>query len=307
LAIFPGADPNRLERYQLDRRLTDVAVVQPQNKFENPESKFEHGWYTFRLLVKRQSMTALIDGRKVFETRIAAEADPWLALVCHGDQAGAARRIQISGSPQVPATLNISATSDLSGWLAGEYGDVITGNDPDWLNLGGEISGRVRRGAAGSEEESVLRYNRPMVEDGRISYEFYYEPGRAMVHPALDRLAFLIEPGGVKVHRLSDGAYDRDGTAPEETPDEPEKGRGPTTVRLTARAWNRLVVDLTGDRVSLTLNGQIIDERKLDPINQRSFGLFHFAGQTEVRVRNVVYVGGWPQALPDSVRTRKSP
>ena len=128
-----------------------------------------------------------------------------------------------------------------------------------------------------------------------------------MVHPALDRLAFLIEPGGVKVHRLSDGAYDRDGTAPEETPDEPEKGRGPTTVRLTARAWNRLVVDLTGDRVSLTLNGQIIDERKLDPINQRSFGLFHFAGQTEVRVRNVVYVGGWPQALPDSVRTRKSP
>jgi hypothetical protein len=78
-------------------------------------------------------------------------------------------------------------------------------------------------------------------------------------------------------------------------------------VRLTARAWNRLVVDLTGDRVSLTLNGQIIDERKLDPINQRSFGLFHFAGQTEVRVRNVVYVGGWPQALPDSVRTRKSP
>ena len=60
-----------------------------------------------------------------------------------------------------------------------------------------------------------------MLEDGQIAYEFYYEPGKVMVHPALDRLAFLLEPDGVKIHRLTDGAYERTGLTPDNTATSP--------------------------------------------------------------------------------------
>ena len=65
-----------------------------------------------------------------------------------------------------------------------------------------------------------------MLEDGRIDYEFYFDPGKVMVHPALDRLAFLIEPEGVKIHRLTDGAYERSGLPPDNICDEPRKPPG---------------------------------------------------------------------------------
>jgi hypothetical protein len=53
----------------------------------------------------------------------------------------------------------------------------------------------------------VLQYHRPMLEDGEIEYEFYFDPDRVMVHPALDRLAFLIEPESVAIHWMTDAQY----------------------------------------------------------------------------------------------------
>jgi hypothetical protein len=123
-----------------------------------------------------------------------------------------------------------------------------------------------------------------------------------MVHPALGRLAFLLEPDGVKVHLLTDGAYERSGLTADNARDEPECRRGPTSLPLKPSAWNQLVLSVTGDKVTLELNGQPIYERLIEPLNQRSFGLFHYADQTQVRVRNVSYQGNWPQSLPASLK-----
>jgi hypothetical protein len=141
-----------------------------------------------------------------------------------------------------------------------------------------------------------------MVEDGRIAYEFYSDPGKVMVHPALDRLAFLLEPDGVKTHWLTDGAHERSGLSPDNNREEPENRRGPASVPLKPGAWNRLVLSLTGDRVTLQLNDQAIYEHTLELNNQRSFGLFHYADETQVRVRNVTYQGNWPRSLPTGLR-----
>ena len=62
--------------------------------------------------------------------------------------------------------------------------------------------------------------------------------------------------------------------------------------------WNKLKLILTGDMLTLELNDQLIYERKIDPTNQRHFGLFHDSGNGQVRVRNVVYRGDWPKLLP---------
>ena len=58
---------------------------------------------------------------------------------------------------------------------------------------------------------------------------------------------------------------------------------------------------LEGDKVTIELNGQPVFERQLEPENQRTFGLFHYADETQVRVRNVTYQGNWPRTLPASL------
>jgi hypothetical protein len=73
---------------------------------------------------------------------------------------------------------------------------------------------------------------------------------------------------------------------------------------LKPQAWNQLVLKLTGDTIALELNGQPIYERPIEAVNQRTFGLFHFADQTQVRVRNVSYQGNWPRQIPSGLRPR---
>ena len=141
-----------------------------------------------------------------------------------------------------------------------------------------------------------------MLEDGAIADEFYCAPGKVLTHPALDRLTFLLEPDGVKIHRLTDAPYERTGLTPENASVEPETRRGPASLPLKPDAWNAATLTLSGDKVTLTLNGELVAERVLEPGNSRSFGLFHFADETEARIRNVTYRGDWPKKLPPSLR-----
>jgi hypothetical protein len=137
-----------------------------------------------------------------------------------------------------------------------------------------------------------------VLEDGEIEYEFYYLPGKVMVHPALDRLTFLLEPDGVKIHWLTDAGHDRTGLAPENVTIEEKNRRGPAKLPLKPDAWNKLKLSVAGNTVTLKLNDVGIYQRDLEPTNQRTFGLFHYADDTEVRVRNAVYRGQWPTKLP---------
>ena len=200
-----------------------------------------------------------------------------MTILSQGMEAGTVRNLAITGSPTIPQKLNLSAAPDLAGWLPDEYLESSNGDNADWDKLGEEITCRLRQDAPGSKQESLLVYHRPILEDGRIEYEFYSDPGKMMVHPALGRMAFLLEPDGVKIHLLTDGVYERTGLSPDNTADEPESRRGPASIPLKPKAWNRLAISLEGDRVALALNDQPIYDRAIDPVNQRTFGLFHFA------------------------------
>jgi hypothetical protein len=137
-----------------------------------------------------------------------------------------------------------------------------------------------------------------MLEDGAIEYEFYYRPGESHCHPALDRLAFLLEPAGVRMHWITDDRYDRTGLSADNAFDEPQYRRGGPMLPLKANAWNRVALNLQGDVVRLSLNGQLVYQRPLEPTNQRTFCVFHYADQTEARVRHIAWRGEWPRELP---------
>jgi hypothetical protein len=137
------------------------------------------------------------------------------------------------------------------------------------------------------------------VEDAAIEYEFYYEPGKTLAHPALDRLTFLLDPAGVAIHWLTDAQYERTSLAAKNVTVEKQNRRGEGPVQLKVKEWNRVRLVLVGDQVTLSVNGTEIYQRPLEPTNQRIFGLFHYADETAVRVRKVRYSGQWPKKLPE--------
>ena len=296
VGVAPLDNPRKLERFKIGSTFSELVLSPPREKLGD--------WCPFRLVVKGGRLTAFMNGRNVYEASNPPEGDPWLALLWRGTETGAARRITITGNPRVPEKLKLSTLPELTGWLTDEYGKA-PGNLADWDQRGEELTGALRDSDAGSKQESVLRYHRPLLEDGQIDYEFYFDPGKQMVYPALDRLAFLVEPDGIKIHRLTDGAHERSGLAPDNTCEEPQNRRGPGSIPWKARAWNRLALRIAGDRVTIELNGQSIFERPIEPENQRTFGLFHFADETGARVRNVSYEGSWARSLPESLRAGK--
>jgi hypothetical protein len=261
--------------------------------------------YDYRLVVEDDVYAAYINGRKFHEQRLPTDRDPWLALYQPASHSGVARKLAITGRPSVPESLELSKLTDLTGWLpyypvaaasrqATSQAEYLT----VWEKRGEEIRGERRRPLDGGRRESLLRYHRPLLEDGVLEYEFFYDADKTMVCPALDRLVFLLRGDGVAIHWLTDVPYDRTGLSPANVTVESANRRGPAALPLVAGEWNHMKLALEGDRVTLGLNGVEIYARSLERTNQRVFGLFHYADETEARVRNVNYRGDWPRQLP---------
>jgi tetratricopeptide (TPR) repeat protein len=297
VAFAVSADAKQVIRQEVGRS-TDIRTPlaeKPKDFGPNVE---------YKLIVKDSVMTAFVNGQQVHTEPLPAAVDPWLAIeTTTANQTGMIKNVQITGAPTVPGEINLSAALALEGWRADYYGeraatvDRNSGQASEWSKKGEEIVATRLSNAAGSFRESVLQYHRPLLEDGEVEYDFYYEPGKTEVHPALDRLAFLLAPDGVKTHWLTDAQHERTGLAPDNS--EPAAGSRPAP--LKAGDWNKLKLTLRGDEAILFVNGTEVARRKIDPTNQRTFGLFRFADASGVRVRNVVHRGNWPRALPPLV------
>ena len=188
---------------------------------------------------------------------------------------------------------------------------TINPDDFDWSAKDGVIEGRrlvtsspaLRRsgglsGGDSSTNQSRLYYFRPLRDGDVLSYEFFCEPEQVMVHPSIDRLAFLLDPEGVRLHWMTSGAQDATGIPSDNTAEEPENRLGPAKLPLKPGDWNSMAVAMVGDLVTLELNGQAVYRRTIEPTNSRQFGLYHDKSQTSARVRNVVLRGNWPESLP---------
>ncbi len=308
-------------------------------------------WHDYKVVVKDGRYTSFVNGQTLYETDLPEQPDPWLAVVgLAGHSSRAVRDIVISGKPEIPRELDLLAPTDLKGWMTDYYGntwgqspftwklDEVVLTSPQTLDAN---PSRDRR-----KVENIIRYHRPMLEDGEVSYEFYYDPevklaapasnqlsylganqpkrtikGKTLVHPVLDRMVCLLEPDGVKIHWLTDGRWDRTGlmadNVAESLRDSDSNGahRAQTrknvnratagasrsdaaTLPLKPREWNAIKFATKGDTLTIELNGDIVFARDIEPTNLRHFGLFHYANESDVRVRNIRYRGDWPTELP---------
>ncbi len=274
--------------------------------------------YQLRLQVKDGWLKAYVDGRELVAEKIGTNPDPWLMLHCSAKNSGVVRNLKIMGQPTVPDQIDLLAGSDLGMWASYDGTGVMSqsirsfdGNTGSWSKRGEEMHHFGKKPDPPEEgdpvrprhrSEAAVFYQRPLLEDGVVEYEFFYDPEAAHVSPALDRLVFMLEPNGVKLHWLTDGAYDKSKVAFDNTVDEPSSRRGPSRLPLSPKAWNKVRLAVAGDIVKVALNGTEVYERSVEPTNQRTFGFFHYTDRTEARVRSVLHRGAWAKQRPENER-----
>ncbi len=255
-------------------------------------------WFHVQIQCQNGIGRIMANGRQLYEVKLPPDYDPWIGGRFWHRYHGGIRDIMITGTPEIPESLNLVHDKQMTGWAA-YYEQRNFEALESWLvddddNLIGE---RIQN-PVDANYERLLRYHRPMLEDGTIEYEFYYRPESQHVHPTLDRLTFLLDPDAIRIHWCTDGAFDRTGLSPLNVTDEPEHQLHTGPLPLKVNDWNRLKLNLTGDIVTLVLNDAPVFRRQLEPSNMRRFGFFHFPGRTGARVRNVVWTGNWPKQLP---------
>jgi len=272
-------------------------------------------WVHYRSVVKDCVCREFVNGRLLLTRPLRETQFPWLAIRSPYWASTSVRDIRLTGSPTIPDRISLSSDPELSGWVRYHL-DSVGGPTDDWrfdksLGPDGGISARRKVEYSGMFQESLLRYHRPLLEDGVIEYEFEYQPGRTNVAPAIGHRAFLIEPDGIRLHQITNGVWDTTGLDPLNRSDVMSNASSATAFPLQT-GWNALRLIVRGNQLSVELNRQPVLKTALVPNNDapgeqehrlasgsnRMFGLFHFADQTDVRIRNMFWSGDWPKSLP---------
>lgn len=256
-------------------------------------------WVKCRIVFLDNKLRFQVNEQTVYQTTLTRLPDPWIFFRCKGSGKGAIRNIRLSGDYSIPDTFKPDTSVYLHGWSPHYYNESVGSGNP-WAGKSDVILATSHE-SSGINVESILQYHRPMQEDGKIRYEFFYEPGKTLLHPALGRLAFLLdETQGVLLHQLTDERYDYTGLMADNQLREPQH-QLTEKLPLQAGAWNAMTIALKGDEVTLKLNEVDVYRRTLPAHNTRIPGLFHYKDQTGGQVRNITWSGSWPQKVPESV------
>ena len=262
-----------------------------------PKLSLVGDWSRHRAVMHDGQRHSYFNGRLLQTEPVRQHQFPWVAFRSPYFANGRVRNVHITGSPEIPQTISLSSDPDLSGWVRFHL-DNIGGVEPDWdyekpAGYPGEIVALRKTRFQDTFQESLLRYFRPMAEDGVMEYEFFYSPNTVHVHPALDQMVYLIEPDQVSLHQATNGIHDASGLDPLN-----RVAVSPPVACPLVLGWNQLKLEVIGDLVQIVLNRTKVYQGKISAGNDRTFGLFHYADQTDVRVRNMQWTGNWPRVLP---------
>jgi len=252
-----------------------------------------------RILVEGNTITTLINGKEIHQDELPAPPDPWVVLQMNDRRhIGTIRDLQIVGTPEIPEEINLLETAGWWAWRADYYSEWHSHDENSgapYIKRGEELVGNLRKDRTSSPIESLMLYSRPMLEDGVIEFETFYEPGKFEIHPVLGETAYLLEKDGVATHHLTAAQWETSPIALDNR--QPLSDTAPPWVE---NGWNKVRLTLKGDKVTINVNGtEVASDTTGLPTGERFFGLFRYSDQTECRVRNLVYRGAWPTTLPE--------
>lgn len=146
--------------------------------------------------------------------------------------------------------------------------------------------------------EGLVRYLRPLYGSEQISLEFYHEPGKLSLAPALGRIALLLDESKVALHWITSDPTGNTTGFDETNRIVDDRVEQLKPIALKNNDWNQMTLRLEGETVTLSLNGEDVYRRVWEAEAGRQFGLFHDPTQYHVRARNMQLSGDWPETLP---------
>lgn len=236
------------------------------------------------------------------------KSSPWIGLRSVGNNRPVFRNLKIKGKPSIPRGVRLADGNQLRGWQSGFFGETqpsfdvdtpkIIDSSFDWMIKADEIIGGKHEQTAGASQ-GLLQYQRPLLDGESITYEFLHEGKDSVVHPAVGRLAFLLEPTGVRVRWITTGQNEWTGLEADNASLEPLNRRGSRPLPLVETQWNSVSVQMTAENLLVSVNGELVYQRPRDDSDKTTFGLYRENRSSECRVKNIVMTGDWPETLPE--------
>ncbi len=275
---------------------------------------------TVRVTPQRLQMSG--NNEVLFEDDQPSGNSPFLML--RTTWLSAFRNLRIVGNPVIPREVRLLDHDRMEGWVTSFYNESqpstltartnktpeIQPADFDWAVKDDVLHGRrlseqqqAARQSGYQHGESWAYFHRPLRDGERIRYEFFYQPGNDAIeaHPTLDRLVFLLDPDGVKLHWLTTNTSQADATpwiATDNRVEEPAHRRGPPKLPLKPGAWNTATLEILNQTVLVALNDTLVYLRPVEPSWGTRFGFYHDRAGTTARIRNIVLSGNWPAWSP---------
>ena len=157
-----------------------------------------------------------------------------------------------------------------------------------------------------------IYYQRPLCDGETLELEFYQdrkpEPIKGKlrtlpcsISPTIGRTAMLLDQPDVALRWIAgEGEKEWLGTDPEQRVIDPN-ARQLSKAQFRERDWNALSIRWANGVGTLSINGQPVYERKWETNTAPQFGFYHNPNASQVRVRNIILTGDWPETLPDNL------
>jgi tetratricopeptide (TPR) repeat protein len=254
-----------------------------------------------RVAVDGSKAITYVNDTKIHEESLGLAPSPWLVLhAASSANSGTIQNLRLIGQPEIPSSISLIDTFNPACWRADLYGESISfdgsKDDAVWRRVGEELVGGLLEDNSVRPSEALLTYQRPLMEDGSIDFEFYFIPNESEVHPAIGKTVFLLRASGAKRRQLTRGMWETNNLLAD---NESAIEGAAASIPLKANDWNRVRVTLSGDQAAITVNDVEAAKLKVDESPAaRFFGLYRDASQTRCRLRKLVYTGKWAQQLP---------
>ena len=255
---------------------------------------------------------------------LSSQAFPFFGLCSFYHRATTFDSLKIEGDISIPRSVDL-LSPDLVGWstkftsqrlppihfMPERTSGAPTPQEPEWRVVDGVLESVEQETAAAkanaqtvAQEPTVVRrqgliqYLRPLCDGEEIALEFYHEPDKFTLIPAVGRIALELSQPQVGLHLIAPHYAPSWHGIPSEHRVVDENAKQLEPIQLTSGDWNQLAVRLDGDVLTLKINGKAVYQRAWEPEVGRQFGLFHDPTESHIRVRNVRLTGPWPEQLP---------
>jgi tetratricopeptide (TPR) repeat protein len=268
-------------------------------------------------------MQYILNNQVVYEEELSGTS-PWITLCTEYPRATVFRNPRFSGNPSIPREVTLVQGDRMDGWNTSFFAESqprrrLMAQKPkdendavarsqrqepaefDWRAEDGLLLGRAKGDLATAQ--SWIYYHRPLRDRESFSYSFYYVPGQFVAHPTIGRIGLLLEPEGVVEHWIERPGWDDAvfGLSLDNRVTIQEARRGPERLPLKSADWNHVTLTLSGETIDVTLNGELVYQRTLEPEIDHRFGLYR--GQTQgLKVREPKLAGPWPETLDANIR-----